>query len=88
MERRDIADPSRNYRSQPGVVRRKTGWGRARKVALWIALRALEERVALQHKLAERAKGQERNSSGKYFLAKARENTQHAQLLRKILEKL
>jgi two-component system chemotaxis response regulator CheB len=56
--------------------------------ALWIALRALEERIALQHKLADRAQGHDRSGSGKYFLAKARENSQHVQVIRKILEKL
>jgi len=56
--------------------------------ALWIALRALEERIALQHKLADRAQGKERSSSGKYFMAKAQENSEHAKVIREILEKL
>jgi two-component system chemotaxis response regulator CheB len=56
--------------------------------ALWIAIRALEERVALHQKLAERASSSKRDMSKKYFLTRARENSQHATVLRKILEQL
>jgi len=54
--------------------------------ALWIALRALEERIGLQHKLANRADSEKRDLSSKHFLNRARENGKHAAVLRKILE--
>jgi two-component system, chemotaxis family, protein-glutamate methylesterase/glutaminase len=54
--------------------------------ALWTALRALEERVALQQELAERAEGQKRNLSSRHFRSNARENGKHAEVIRKILE--
>src|SRR5215467_1973704 len=56
--------------------------------ALWTALRALEERVAMQHKLAERAGNQKRSLSNRHFFNKARENSKHAEVIRGILEKL
>jgi two-component system chemotaxis response regulator CheB len=56
--------------------------------ALWTAMRALEERAALQHKLAERANSQMRNLSSRDFLRRARENTKHADVIRGILEQL
>jgi two-component system chemotaxis response regulator CheB len=56
--------------------------------ALWIALRALEERSALQEKLAERAETKKRRMSSNYFSKKARENGHHAEVIREILEKL
>jgi len=46
--------------------------------ALWIALRALEERIGLQHKLANRADSEKRDLSSKHFLNRARENSKHA----------
>jgi two-component system chemotaxis response regulator CheB len=56
--------------------------------ALWTALRALEERIALQRKLSERAGYQSRNLSSKHFLNRAKENSKHAEVLRRILEQL
>ena len=56
--------------------------------ALWIALRALEERIALQQKLAERADSQKRDRSSRHFRNNVRENSKHAQVIRKILETL
>jgi two-component system chemotaxis response regulator CheB len=54
--------------------------------ALWTALRALEERVALQQKLADRAESQKRRLSSRQFLNSARENRKHAEVIRSILE--
>lgn len=54
--------------------------------ALWTALRALEERVALQQKLAQRAESQNHRLSGRLFWTRARENNKHVAVLRKILE--
>jgi two-component system, chemotaxis family, protein-glutamate methylesterase/glutaminase len=56
--------------------------------ALWTALRALEERVALQQTLAERADSQNRDRSSRHFRNNARENSKHAEVIRKILENL
>jgi two-component system chemotaxis response regulator CheB len=56
--------------------------------ALWTALRALEERIALQQKLAERAGFKSRDLSSKYFLNHARENSKHAEVIRRILEQI
>ena len=56
--------------------------------SLWAALRALEERVELQCKLAERASVQQQHLSSKQFMRKARENAEHARLIRGVLEKL
>lgn len=56
--------------------------------ALWTALRALEERVALQQKLAERAERQSHRLTVRQFLTRARENSKHAAILRKIPETL
>jgi len=54
--------------------------------ALWTALRALEERVAMQNRLAARSAEQKRNLSKGHFLKNARENSKHAEVIRKILE--
>ncbi len=54
--------------------------------ALWVALRALEERVLLQRRLAEQTRGAVK--SRQMFIARARENEHHARLLRQMLEKL
>jgi two-component system chemotaxis response regulator CheB len=56
--------------------------------ALWVALRALEERVALQETLAERARQEKQQITSRRFKAKARENAEHAQIVRRALEKL
>jgi len=56
--------------------------------ALWTALRALEERVALQQKLAQRADFQKRSLSSRHFLNRAKENSRHAAVIRKVLEQL
>ncbi len=54
--------------------------------ALWVALRALEERITLQRNLGEMASGRGDNLSSKGFLARAKENEKHARMLRRILE--
>lgn len=54
--------------------------------ALWTALRALEERVALQEKLAARSEIQKRSLSRHHFLNNARQNSKHVAIIRKILE--
>jgi len=54
--------------------------------ALWVALRTLEERVALQQRLSEDAREQNNLIAAASFGARANKNTGHAKLLRKILE--
>lgn len=58
------------------------------EAALWIALRALEERVAMQRKLAEQCRVAGRKSGERLFRDGLRENEKHAGVLRSILEKL
>ncbi len=58
------------------------------EAALWVALRALEERIHLQQRLADQSQAAGRNQGRRLFLASAAENEKHAQLLRKILEQL
>lgn len=57
------------------------------EAALWIALRALEERISLQQRLADPAYGNH-GAARKLFKIKAAENEKHARLLRGILEKM
>ena len=57
------------------------------EAALWIALRALEERIALQRKLAEECRTAGRKSGEKMFRTRLAENAKHAAMLRGILEK-
>jgi hypothetical protein len=47
----------------------------------------LEQRVALQHRLAEQADRKKRNLSSRLFLKGARENASHASVIRKMLGK-
>jgi two-component system chemotaxis response regulator CheB len=54
--------------------------------ALWVALRALEERVTLQRRLSETARKRNNLIAAESFSARARKNTAHAKILRKILE--
>jgi two-component system chemotaxis response regulator CheB len=56
--------------------------------SLWVALRALEERVELQHRLAQRSHKDNHHLTSKQFRAKATENAQHARLIREVLDKL
>lgn len=56
--------------------------------SLWVALRALEERVELQRNLAERARRAKQLHVSRQFLARSRENSQHANLIRKVLDQL
>ncbi len=58
------------------------------ETALWIALRAIEERHNLQSRLAREAHAAGRERSGQMFHARAVENQKHAKLLRQILEKI
>jgi two-component system chemotaxis response regulator CheB len=55
------------------------------EAALWSALRALEEQAALAHRMKERtaARGQEASAAG--FAAQAREATEHAEVIRRVL---
>ncbi len=54
--------------------------------ALWVALRALEERIVLQRTLGQQASARGDTLSSKGFLARAKENEKHARMLRKVLE--
>ncbi len=56
------------------------------EAALWAALRAFEERIRLQRRLADQSQAAGRTSSGKLFSDRASENLKHARLLRGILE--
>ncbi len=58
------------------------------EAALWIALRALEERVNLQRRLTDQSRAAGQDQARKMFETKAKENLKHARLLRQILEKL
>ncbi len=58
------------------------------EAALWIALRALEERVALQRRLAEQSRQAGRKSGERMFQNRLAENERHAKVLRQILERL
>ncbi len=58
------------------------------EAALWIALRALEERVNLQNRLAKDAQAAGRSRTRQLFSARAGENQKHVQLLRRILDKM
>jgi two-component system, chemotaxis family, protein-glutamate methylesterase/glutaminase len=58
------------------------------ETSLWVALRALEERINLEDRLADEARGARRERSHKMFIERSTENRKHAQLLRQILEKL
>jgi len=54
--------------------------------ALWVALRTLEERVALQRQLSERARSRNNSIAAACFSARASKNADEAKLLRKVLE--
>ena len=56
--------------------------------ALWVALRTLEERIALQRRLSEDARSRNSGIAAANFAGRATKNAQHARLLRKILEEL
>jgi two-component system chemotaxis response regulator CheB len=56
--------------------------------SLWVALRALEERVELERKLAERSRSQNHHLNAQQFLAKSRANAKHARVIRKVLDDL
>ncbi|HVV71141.1 MAG TPA: chemotaxis protein CheB [Verrucomicrobiae bacterium] len=56
--------------------------------ALWIALRAVEERVNLQKRLAEQSRASGNPRSRETFEARAAENMKHAKVLRGIIEKI
>lgn len=53
--------------------------------ALWTALRTLEERAALAHRLAERARGREQHWVDRAFTQRAREAEHEAGLVRTLL---
>lgn len=56
--------------------------------SLWVALRALEERVRLQEELASKAEGARNKLAARSFRDRARVNASHASIVRKMLEKL
>jgi len=56
--------------------------------ALWVGLRALEERINLQRRLAETSDIAGHPRSRHLFETKAAENIKHARLLRRVIEKL
>jgi len=56
--------------------------------ALWICLRALEQRVELQQRLAQRSSGLRQDFTSQVFLKKAKKNERHARLIRQMLERL
>jgi len=56
--------------------------------ALWVALRAIEERIDLQHRLAQQSRAAGRGKGRQLFEARALENRKHAKMLRMILEKI
>src|SRR5215813_4007919 len=53
--------------------------------ALWSALRALEERVALSHRLAKQARERKRDLIAKNFESRAEDADKHAEIIRSIL---
>jgi two-component system chemotaxis response regulator CheB len=53
--------------------------------ALWVALRTLEERAALAHRLAERARERDQHPVDKAFTARARETEGEAMEIRQLL---
>ncbi|HKY76395.1 MAG TPA: chemotaxis protein CheB [Acidimicrobiia bacterium] len=55
------------------------------EAVLWTAYRALEERVALCHRLAERAHGRHAEITAEYFRAEAASVNQQAEMLRAVL---
>jgi two-component system chemotaxis response regulator CheB len=54
--------------------------------ALWVALRTLEERVALQRQLSKSARSRNNSIAAACFSARASKNAEQAKLLRKVLE--
>ncbi len=58
------------------------------ETALWVALRAIEERLNLQSRLAKEAHAAGHERSRRMFEARAAENQKHARLLRQILERI
>jgi two-component system chemotaxis response regulator CheB len=56
--------------------------------ALWICLRALEQRVELQQRLAQRSTGLKQHVTAQSFIKKAKDNARHARLIRDMLERL
>ena len=58
------------------------------ETALWVALRVLEERINLQHRLVERSRASGQTHGRNLFEAKVKENEQHARVLRGVLEEL
>lgn len=58
------------------------------EAALWIALRTLEERVALQRRLVEQSRATGRKLGERMFQTRLAENEKHARTLRRILENL
>lgn len=56
--------------------------------ALWLAVKTLEERSVVLQRLAERAGQQEYTLSADQFTARARESEEHADTIRKMLQKL
>jgi two-component system chemotaxis response regulator CheB len=58
----------------------------AMETALWAAVRSLEERASLTHRLAETAANQGRNLTHKQFLTISEQAEQDAQSIRQILE--
>jgi len=54
--------------------------------ALWVALRTLEEGVALQRQLSESARARSNSIAAACFSARASKNADQAKLLRKVLE--
>jgi two-component system chemotaxis response regulator CheB len=53
--------------------------------ALWVALRTLEERAALAHKLAERGRERAQHWVDQAFTARARETEREASQIRELL---
>lgn len=58
------------------------------ETSLWVALRALEERINLEKRLAKEAETGGRKHNYKLFAARLADNQKHADVLREILEKI
>jgi two-component system, chemotaxis family, protein-glutamate methylesterase/glutaminase len=59
--------------------------GGATERAMWAALRALEERAELQHRLAARARAEQNKPSARTFDSRAKETDLHAENLRQLI---
>ena len=55
------------------------------EVALWSAVRALEEQIVLAKRIVERARKSNQNRAAKLFERRAREAEEHSSVIRQLL---